>query len=104
LTSYCGQCGFDAWKYGNKIAFVSYRDGNAEIYTMDKDGGNPSNLTHHQAGDFCPSWSPDGEKIAFLRNSIFLMNPDGSGVEGLEIPSPYSFEWYFDPPCWLSRK
>lgn len=30
----------------------------AEIYIMDRDGSNPSNLTNDPAADFDPAWSP----------------------------------------------
>lgn len=48
-----------------KIAFVSDRDGNNEIYMMDSDGSNAINLTNHPASDRHPAWSPDGLSIAF---------------------------------------
>lgn len=48
-----------------KIAFVSDRDGNNEIYIMNPDGSNAVNLTNHPANDRHPSWSPDGLSIAF---------------------------------------
>ena len=48
-----------------QIAFSSVRDGNWEIYVMDADGQNQRRLTNHPAIDFQPSWSPDGQKIAF---------------------------------------
>ena len=66
-----------------QIAFTSGRDGNAEIYVMDADGKNQRRLTHHPADDSLPSWSPDGQKIAFssYRNGgniqIFVMGSDG---------------------------
>ena len=66
-----------------QIAFISGRDGNAEIYVMDADGKNQRRLTHHPADDGWPSWSPDGQKIAFssYRNGgniqIFVMDSDG---------------------------
>jgi Tol biopolymer transport system component len=41
-----------------KVAFVSTRDGNAEIYKMDSDGSNQANLTHNPAPDTRPSWQP----------------------------------------------
>ncbi|MFP6642604.1 MAG: protein kinase, partial [Candidatus Latescibacterota bacterium] len=50
---------------GSKIAFVSDRDGNHEIYVMDSDGSNQTRLTSNYASDYDPSWSPDGSKIAF---------------------------------------
>ena len=48
-----------------RIAFVSERDGNMEIYVMDNDGGNPRRLTNNPLDEWYPSWSPDGKRIAF---------------------------------------
>jgi TolB protein len=50
---------------GQKIAFVSQRDGNREIYVMDANGENVVNLSRHPADDWTPSWSPDGSQLAF---------------------------------------
>ena len=50
----------------SKIAFVSNRDGNDEIYVMDADGSNQTNLTNNPAEEAYPAWSPDGRKIGFL--------------------------------------
>ena len=48
-----------------KIAFVSTRDGNAQIYSINPDGSGLARLTHTMAADLAPAWSPDGTKIAF---------------------------------------
>ena len=37
-----------------------------EIYVMNVDGSNLTNLTNNAAPDAYPSWSPDGTKIAFV--------------------------------------
>jgi TolB protein len=50
---------------GQKIAFVSRRDGNREVYIIDSDGQNMINVTRHPADDWTPSWSPDGARLAF---------------------------------------
>lgn len=41
-----------------KIAFVSQRDGNPEIYVMDADGKNQRRLTRNLANDMFPAWNP----------------------------------------------
>jgi len=70
---------------GEDIAFISDRDGNAEIYVMDQDGGNIQQLTFNDNQDEWPVWSPEGNNIAFHSNrygdyEIFLVNIDGSDV------------------------
>ena len=53
---------------------------------MGSDGNNPRRLTHHSAGDWRPSWSPDGRHIAFAsgRDSkiyvLELREEDGDGA------------------------
>ena len=49
-----------------RIAFVSNRDGNLEIYVMNADGSGETNLTRNPDPDFAPSWSPDGKRLAFV--------------------------------------
>jgi len=41
---------------GKKIAFVSYLDGDADIFVMDADGQNQQRLTNNQFQDTQPSW------------------------------------------------
>jgi dipeptidyl aminopeptidase/acylaminoacyl peptidase len=48
-----------------RIAFVSSRDGNAEIYVMNADGTGLTRLTNDPAADFDPAWSSDGSRLAF---------------------------------------
>jgi len=70
-----------------RIAFVSSRGGDDEIWVMDADGSNAHRLTHMAPLRSGPVWSPDGREIAFLaavgRNEnadIYIMNADGSNV------------------------
>ena len=78
-----------AWsRDGRTIVFVSWRDGNGEVYAMDADGSAPRNLTQHPAKDVRPAWSPDGRRIAFVsrrdgNSEIYVMNADGSGKRNL---------------------
>lgn len=88
------------------IAFVSDRDGNREIYTMDSEGENLVNQTNHDSEDFDPAWSPDGKQIAFVSNRpiengegqfIYIMNSDGSDLRQLTIETDSKFpDWSHD--------
>ena len=49
-----------------KIAFVSNRDGNFEIYVMNADGTAETRLTDNADIDNEPAWSPNGARIAYV--------------------------------------
>jgi hypothetical protein len=77
---------------GSKIAFQSNRDGNAEIYLMDGNGGNDRRLTTSPAVDTAPSWSPDGQRIVFQSNrdgndELYVMNADGTSPSRITFTS-----------------
>ena len=69
-----------------KIIFNTYRDGNMEVYLMDPDGSQQTNLTNHRAADASGAWSPTGEQILFTSNrdgfpassDLYLMDPEGN--------------------------
>jgi Tol biopolymer transport system component len=78
---------------GEKIAFVSDRDGNNEIYTMGVDGSNVTRLTTNAVSDLGPAWSPAGDAIAFAREvldiggsryQLFVMEDDGTNEQPLQ--------------------
>lgn len=77
-----------------KIAVVSDRDGNCEIYTMKVDGSSQINVTNSWASGVCAGLSPDGRKIAFVSDrdgsaEIYTMAADGSDVRRLtNNPTP----------------
>ena len=55
------------WHPNSKtLAFVSTRDGNPEIYTMQADGEELRRLTNNNAEETSPVWSPNGKKLAFV--------------------------------------
>ncbi len=64
----------------SRIAFVSNRSGSSELWLMDWDGANPTQLTKHGSIAVGPSWAPDGQRLAFtsyLRGgpAIYLLTP-----------------------------
>jgi TolB protein len=70
------------------VAFNSMRDGNAEIYTMDGDGGNQTRITENPANDVDPAISPSGRDIVFTsnrsgNNDIFIVDSRGGNTVNL---------------------
>jgi TolB protein len=50
---------------GSRIYFVSKRSGNDEIWAMDWDGGNQTQLTRLKSISIMPAVSPDATRVAF---------------------------------------
>jgi TolB protein len=86
---------------GTRVAFTSNRDGNPEIYVMNRDGSDVRRLTDNPAIDSTPTWSPTGTQIAFTSDrtgsgspQIYVIGVDGTGLRRI------SFESYADRPTW----
>ena len=67
---------------------MSQREENWDIYVADADGSNLQRLTDDAAQDGIPTWSPDGNAIAFVSDrggiwAIWVMTPDGNGKSQL---------------------
>jgi Tol biopolymer transport system component len=89
----------------NKIVFTSDRDGNAEIYLMESDGSNQTNLTNHPSKDATPVWSPDGARIAFTsdrsgRSNIYVMDADGGNVRAVTNFDNSASDYRVYDPAW----
>lgn len=75
---------------GSKICFTSFRDGNAEIYTMDADGQNPRRITNAPGYDGGPFFSPDGKRLIYRSDrkdndllQLFVNNVEGTAERQL---------------------
>jgi TolB protein len=76
------------------------KDGNAEIYTMTKDGTIKRRLTHNRSIDCSPSWSPNGREFIFTSDrtgspQIYRMEADGSNLRRLTFYGDYN-----ESPAW----
>jgi Tol biopolymer transport system component/LysM repeat protein len=94
---------------GSRVAFMSARDGNWEVYRVNIDGGGLSRLTNNSAQDGLPTWSPDGQSIAFVSNrggawAIWVMNADGSNQRKLfDLGGGYGsgdYDWTTERISW----
>lgn len=79
LTSGAGKDTSPRWSpNGQRLAFVSDRDGTRQLYVMPLDGGDAVRLTDHPVGAENPRWSPDGRRLAYIA--------DGADRRGDPIP------------------
>jgi Tol biopolymer transport system component len=79
---------------GQRIAFISDRDGAENIWIMDADGGNPTQVSKEREHLLHnPAWSPDGDYIAARKGYVSQRSiPAGSiwlyhrgGGDGVEL-------------------
>src|SRR6266487_4481997 len=76
---------------GSRIAYVSQRDGNAEIYVMNADGTGAVRVTNDPQPDGRPAFTPDEQAIVFHssrpgpagKQQIWSVNLDGTGLTQL---------------------
>jgi Ca2+-binding RTX toxin-like protein len=75
-----------AWSpIGNKIAFVSDRTGNREVFTATADGSGPQNISNTAADESAPRFSPEGKKLAYVapgtgaKPDVFVRRLAGGG-------------------------
>lgn len=83
---------------GTWFAFVSSRDGDAELYRASIDGGQQQRLTAFHLDDVAPRVSPDGKWVLFTSNRegqdrLFLVRPDGRGLRRLHRDDTIDTRW-----------
>jgi Tol biopolymer transport system component len=89
-----------------EIAYSSKQDGTIQIWLMDASGNQLSKITNMPAGACQPTWSPDGNQLAFTSPcdgrhdlypgaQIYLINADGTNLHLLPVPNDPQGD--FDP-------
>ncbi len=85
---------------GRKIAFMSNRDGNREIYVMNADGTEQTRLTNNEISDWDPVWSADSTQIAFVSDNafglydIYIINADGTNLRRI-VENGSQPSWFY---------
>jgi TolB protein len=78
----------------DRIAFLSTKDINPQLYTMDINGSNVIKLTNIPTGGYYNkgvgfSWLPDGERLVFSSyNRLYRINKDGTGLSLITSINP----------------
>jgi len=75
---------------GSQIAFSwnGENGDNFDIYVRLVDGGSALRLTTDPAPDFAPAWSPDSQRLAFVRGSVIYVIPALGGIERKLVQFP----------------
>jgi Tol biopolymer transport system component len=100
----------DATFIGPRIAYVSNRDNDGAVYTINPDGSDRQLISSpNLAFGFFPCWSPDGQRVAYLgaRETIFdaddvpigIWVSAGDGSSHIRADSSIS-NTVFVPPTW----
>jgi tricorn protease len=83
---------------GKTIVFTYKGD----LYKVAATGGTAIQLTQHEAHDFMPVWSPDGNSVAFASDrfgnfDVFIMNLTGGEPRRLTQHSTAEYPYSFSP-------
>ena len=87
-----------------EIAFASRRTGTFDIYVMQADGRGTRHLTSGKDNDSHPTWSANGELIAFERSGdIWVTDVDGRSAERISDPTAEEGEPAWSPDgAWIA--
>ncbi len=106
---------YRAWHPTNPDSIKSYRDllgqhmirpNRMELFVMNADGSQQTQITNLGGANFGPSWTPDGKRIIFSSNHIspksrnfdlFLVNADGTGLERITTNTEFDGFPMFSP-------
>ena len=88
---------------GGTIALALSKDGNSELYTIDRSGNIKNRLTKNSAIDGSPSWSGGGQ-LAFVSNraggpQVYRMSASGGGASRVTKSGSYN-----QSPDWSQGK
>lgn len=73
---------------GQRVAFAGRIDGQTDVYVIDIDGSNLTQITHGEGTSWMPTWAPNDEMLAFVsdrdgdnRWNIFITLVDRKAVQ-----------------------
>ena len=117
---------YRAWHYTDPAELKAYqellgkrmiRPNRMELFVMNADGSDQTQITKLGGANFGPSWTPDSKRIIFSSNhrnprsrnfDLFLVNMDGTGLERLTTHEDFDGFPMFSPDgkqlIWASNR
>jgi TolB protein len=83
-----------------------WRPTQLELFVMDRDGRNLTQVTKLGGANFAPSWHPDGKRLIFSSNigdpkgrnfDLYMINVDGTGLERITYNDTFDGFPMFSP-------
>jgi len=83
-----------------------WRPTSLELFVMDRDGANLTQVTKLGGANFAPSWHPDGKRLIFASNihdpkqrnfDLYMVNLDGTGLEQITFNDTFDGFPMFSP-------
>ncbi len=102
-----GQCMLTDVQDGT-LLYGSTVGGQMNLYRHDRETGTSEQLTEYDLGSYSATYSPDGDRIAYMANEsddlnnidVYVADPDGSNPHNLELgidgSESYSVDWSAD--------
>jgi Tol biopolymer transport system component len=92
--------------YRSLLKQALWRPTELELFVMDRDGRNTTQVTKLGGANFAPSWHPDGKRLIFASNiddpkgrnfDLYLINIDGTGLERVTFNGTFDGFPMFSP-------
>lgn len=104
-------------EYRDLLAQKMIRPSKVELWVMDADGSNQTQITHLGAANFGPTWTPDGQRIIFSSNhtnprsgdfNLYIVDLDGSNLTQITTDPTFDGFPMFSPDgtklIWASNR